>query len=138
MFGRKIEKDPQKALDNANKTLNNPLLKGVTKAFLGNDFVEQTDNALAQAQVGINMQKQYQAQSGLDATAEVMSIEDTGKMVNMNPVVRLKLKAQPMMGMPPFEIDGETIVSKISIPRVGDTIKIKYNPVDPTQFTVAQ
>ena len=138
MFGRKIEKDPQKALDNANKTLNNPLLKGVTKAFLGNDFVEQTDNALAQAQVGINMQKQYQAQSGLDATAEVLSIEDTGKMVNMNPVVRLKLKAQPMMGMPPFEVAGETIVSKISIPRVGDTIKIKYNPVDPTQFTVAQ
>ncbi len=138
MFGRKIEKDPQKALDNANKTLNNPLLKGVTQAFLGNDFVEQTDNALAQAQVGINIQKQYQAHSGLDATAEVLSIEDTGKMVNMNPVVKLKLKAQPMMGMPPFEIAGETIVSKISIPRVGDTIKIKYNPVDPTQFTVAQ
>ena len=55
MFGRKIEKDPQKALDQANKTLNNPLLKGVTKAFMGKGFVEQTDNALAQAQNAVDM-----------------------------------------------------------------------------------
>lgn len=137
MFGRKIEKDPQKALDNANKTLNNPLIKGMNKVFMGKDFVDQTDNAMAKAQDAINMQKQYQSQTGLDATAVVVAIQDTGKLINMNPVVTLTLKVQPAIGGAAFDTVGETIVSKIAIPRVGDTIKIKYNPTNPTQFTVA-
>jgi len=137
MFGKKIEKDPQKALDQANKTLNNPLLKGVTKAFLGKDFVDQTDNALAQAQAGINMANasQQMAQMGLDATADVVAIEDTGALINFNPVVKLTLKVQPAYG-PAFDVTGQTMVSKIAIPRVGDKIRIKYSPTDPSQFTV--
>jgi hypothetical protein len=31
---------------------------------------------------------------------------------------------------------GQDMVSKIAIPRKGDTIKIKYNPADPKQFVV--
>ncbi len=137
MFGRKIEKDPQKALDNANKTLNNPLLKGVTKAFMGKDFVEQTDSAMAQAQAAINMQKSYLAQSGMDATAVVTAIKDTGKMINNDPVLELTLQVTPAIGGPAFEVTGESIVSKIAIPRKGETIKIKYNPATPSQFVVA-
>ncbi len=137
MFGKKIEKDPQKALDQANKTLNNPLLKGVTKAFMGKDFVDQTDNALAQAQAGINMANasQQMGQMGLDATADVVAIEDTGALINFNPVVKLTLKVQPAYG-PAFDVTGQTMVSKIAIPRVGDKIRIKYSPTDPSQFTV--
>lgn len=136
MFGRKIEKDPQKALDQANKTLNNPLLKGVTKAFMGKDFVEQTDNALAQAQNAVDMQKQFQNPDGMETTAMVMAIQDTGKMINNNPVVVLTLTINAAYGATLPNVTGETIVSKIAIPRVGDTIRIKYNPVNPMQFTV--
>ncbi len=137
MFGRKIEKDPQKALDQGKKTLNNPLLKGVTKAFMGQDFVDQTDNAMNQAQQALDAQKsgQWLAMSGMPATAEVLSIQDTGKLVNMNPIVILKVKVNSTMGAA-FETTGEVMVSKIAIPRVGDTINIKYNPADPTQFAV--
>jgi len=136
MFGRKIEKDPQKALDQANKTLNNPLLKGVTKAFMGKDFVEQTDNAMAQAQSAIDMQKQFQNPEGMETTAVVTAIQDTGKSINDNPVVVLTLTINAAYGGTIPNVTGETIVSRIAVPRTGDTIRIKYNPTNPMQFTV--
>ena len=135
MFGRKIEKDPQKALDQANKTLNNPLVKGLNKAFMGKDFVEQTDKAMAQAQNAIDMQKQFQNPDGMETTAVVTAIQDTGKMINDNPVVVLSLTINAAYGGA-LPVTGETIVSKIAIPRAGDTIRIKYNPTNPMQFTV--
>ena len=137
MFGRKIEKDPQKALDNAKKTVNSGLMGGLTKAFMGKDFVDDMNNAMDQGQAAIDMQKsgQWLAQSGMPATAEVVSIEDTGALINMNPVVKLTLKVTPQFGAP-FDAVGESMVSKIAIPRKGDTVNIKYNPVDTTQFVI--
>ena len=137
MFGRKIEKDPQKALDNAKKTMNSGLTGGLTKAFMGKDFVNDMNGAMDKGQAALDMQKsgQWIAQAGMDATAQVVSIQDTGSLINMNPVVILQLKVQPAMGAP-FETTAQTVVSKIAIPRVGDTIKIKYNPADPKQIAV--
>ena len=137
MFGRKIEKDPQKALDNAKKNMNSGLTGGLTKAFMGKDFVDDMNNAMNKGQAALDMQKsgQWIAQAGMDATAQVVSIKDTGSLINMNPVVILQLKVQPAMGAA-FETTAQTMVSKIAIPRVGDTIKIKYNPADPTQIAV--
>ena len=80
MFGRKIEKDPQKALDNAKKTMNTGLMGGLTKAFMGKDFVDDMNNAMNKGQAALDMQKsgQWLAQAGMPATAVVESIEDTG------------------------------------------------------------
>ncbi len=132
------EEDPQKALDKGRDTVNKGLMGGLTKAFMGQEFVDKMNNAMDQGQAALDMQKsgQWIAQTGLEATAEVVDIADTGALINMNPVVRLSLKVTPSMGMPPFEVTGETMVSKIAIPRKGDTIKIKYNPADPKQFAV--
>ena len=137
MFGRKIEKDPQKALDNAKKTMNSGLTGGLTKAFMGKDFVNDMNNAMDKGQAALDMQKSgaWIAQSGMDATAEVLSIQDTGSLINMNPVVVLQLKVQPTVGAE-FTTTAQTMVSKIAIPRVGDKIKIKYNPANPTQIAV--
>src|ERR1700690_395120 len=137
MFGRKIEKDPQKALDNAKKTMNSGLTGGLPKAFMGKDFVNDMNGAMDKGQAALFMQKsgQWIAQAGMDATAQVVSIQDTGSLINMNPVVILQLKVQHAMGAP-FETTAQTVVSKIAIPRVGDTIKIKYNPADPKQIAV--
>jgi archaellin len=137
MFGRKIEKDPQKALDNAKKTMNSGLTGGLTKAFMGKDFVNDMNNAMDKGQAALDMQKSgyWLAQSGMPATAVVESIEDTGQLVNMNPIVKLSLKVTPQMGAP-FDATGTAMVSKIAIPRKGDSINIKYNPADPTQFAV--
>ena len=137
MFGRKIEKDPQKALDNAKKTLNTGLTGGLTKAFMGKDFVDDMNNAMNKGQAALDMQKSdaWIAQSGMDATADVLGIQDTGTEINSNPVVALQLKVQPAMGAE-FTTTAQAMVSKIAIPRVGDKIKIKYNPADPTQIAV--
>jgi hypothetical protein len=138
-FGKKKEDEtPQEALDHAKKTMNSGLTGGLTKAFMGQGFVDKMNNAMDQGQAAINMQNsgQWLLQTGLEGSAEVVSIEDTGKLINFNPVVKLTLKVTPTMGMPAFQTVGETTVSKIAIPRKGETVKIKYNPVDPAQFVV--
>ena len=71
----------------------------------------------------------------MPATAVVESIEDTGSLINMNPVVKLTLKVTPQYGAA-FDTVGTSMVSKIAIPRKGETVNIKYNPADTTQFVI--
>ena len=136
-FGKKVEKDPQKALDNAKKTMNSGITGGLTKAFMGKDFVNNMNSAMDQGQAALDglQQQQWLAQNGLDATAEVVMVQDTGATVNMNPVVLLQMKVTPVAGAP-FDVTTQTMVSRISVPRTGDKIKIKYNPANPQQVAV--
>ncbi len=136
-FGKKIEKDPQKALDNAKKTMNSGITGGLTKAFMGKDFVNDMNSAMNQGQAALDglQQQQWLAQNGLDATAEVVMVQDTGATVNMNPVVLLQMKVTPVAGVP-FDVTTQTMVSRIAVPRAGDKIKIKYNPANPQQVAV--
>ena len=136
-FGKKMEEDPQKALDNAKNTLNTGLVGGLTKAFMGKDFVDKMNNSMNQAQSaldGVN-QMNWLAQNGADAAAEVLSVANTGATVNMNPVVEMKLRLTTPVGTS-FETIGRAMVSRIAVPRTGDKIRVKYNPADPAQFTV--
>jgi len=136
-FGKKIEKDPQKALDNAKKTMNSGITGGLTKAFMGKDFVNDMNSSMNQAQSALDgiQQQQWLAQNGLDATAEVVMVQDTGSTVNMNPVVLIQMKVTPAAGAP-FDVTTQTMVSRIAVPRAGDKIKIKYNPANPQQVAV--
>jgi hypothetical protein len=136
-FGKKVEKDPQKALDNAKKTMNSGISGGLTKAFMGKDFVNNMNSAMDQGQAALDglQQQQWLAQNGLDATAEVVMVQDTGATVNMNPVVLLQMKVTPVAGAP-FDVTTQTMVSRIAVPRAGDKIKIKYNPANPQQVAV--
>ena len=138
-FNKKQEEDPQRALENAYKTLNNGLVGGLAKTFLGGDFVDKMNSGMDQAQSAIDgvNQNNWLSQNGLDAFAEVLSVADTGATVNMNPVVEMKLKVATPTGVV-FETVARTMVSRIAVPRTGDTIKIKYNPADPTQIFVMQ
>lgn len=126
----KKDEDPQKAMDNARSTVNDGLMGGLTKAFMGQGFVDKMNNALDGAQ-----NAQMVAQTGLEATAEVTAIQDTGATINDSPVVMLSVKATTMMGTQ-FDTTGRVMVSRLAIPRIGDKIKIKYNPVDPTQIAI--
>ena len=138
LFGKKeIEKDPQKALENADKTLNTGLTGFMTKTFMGKDFTDKMNASLDQAKNAMAMagDNSNLAQTGVPATAEVVTIEDTGMLINYNPVVKMHLKIQPQFGVP-FEVVASTMVSKIAIPRVGDKINIKYNPADTSKILV--
>lgn len=136
-MGKKPEKDPEKALDQTDKVLNTGVTGFLTKTFLGKDFVDGQNEALALGKSAINLQKSQQnlQQNGLPATAEVVTIQDTGQLINFNPVVIMQLKVQPQFEAP-FEATVQTMVSKIAVPKVGDTISIKYNPADRTQVVV--
>lgn len=136
-FGKKKTDDPKEALENADKALNKGVSGFMAKTFMGKDFVDK-------ANAGIDMAKQYTdfdgkhaqlMQTGLPGVAEVLSIADTGALVNFNPVVQMKLKVQPQFG-PEFTTDVQTAVSKIAVPRVGDKLNIKYNPANQTELII--
>ncbi|MCJ7518407.1 MAG: hypothetical protein MUO42_01875 [Anaerolineaceae bacterium] len=137
-FGKgKDDDDPKKALDKANNVLNKGLMGGITKAFMGKDFVDKANSGINMANQALDGQAlaQQLAQTGADATAEVVSIQDTGATVNMNPVVVLVLKVKPAAG-DEFQTAGQMTISRLAIPRAGDKIKIKYNPENNTQFVI--
>jgi hypothetical protein len=142
MFGmdkkmKEMKNDPEKALEYSDKKLNKGITGFATKAFMGKDFVEDMNKGLAAGRDAVEMQKSFQNpdQNGLPATAEVVTIQDTGELINYNPVVIMQLKVQPQYE-PPFETNVRAIVSKIAIPRVGDTINIKYAPADRTKISI--
>lgn len=136
-FGKKKTDDPKEALKDADKALNKGVSGFMAKTFMGKDFMNK-------ANAGLDMAKQYtdydgkKAQlmaTGLGGTAEVLTIADTGAMVNYNPVVKMKLKVQPQYGVE-FETEVETVVSKIAVPRVGDKLNIKYNPANNSDLII--
>ena len=133
----KNKKDPKKALEDADKAINKGLMGGLTKAFMGKDFVDQANQALNMANQTLDQGAlaEQLAQTGADATAEVIAIQDTGATVNMNPVVLLTLKITPKSGEA-FQTAGQLMVSRLNVPRPGDQIKIKYNPDNITQFVI--
>lgn len=135
-FGKK-EEDPKKNLENAEKTLNTGLTGMLTKGFMGKDFVNKMNAGIEMGKNAIDGQQQGQwlAQYGMAATGEVLSIEDTGTLINYNPVVKLKIKITPSYGAA-FETSGTSMVSKIAIPRVGDKVNVKYNPNQLDQFVI--
>jgi hypothetical protein len=124
-------------LDNAKKTMNSGITGGLTKAFMGKDFVNDMNSAMNQGQAALDglQQQQWLAQNGLEATADVVMVTDTGATVNMNPVVLIQMKVTPVAGAP-FDVTTQTMVSRIAVPRAGDKIKIKYNPANPQQVAV--
>jgi hypothetical protein len=134
---KKQEEDPQKALDNARNSLNKGITGGLTKAFMGKDFVNKMNSTMDQGQAALEglQQQQWLAQNGVEGSADVVSVQDTGATVNMNPVVLLQLKVTPMAG-PAFDITTQTMVSRIAVPRSGDKVKIKYNPANPQQIVI--
>ena len=141
MFGKKKDEnlnDPKQALDNAQNTLNKGITGGLTKAFMGKGFVDSMNATINQGKQVVNdvEQQQQLAQTGADATAEVVMIQDTGARVNSNPMVVLTLKVTPANGGAVFGTSGQVVVPLIAIPRVGDQVKIKYNPMNPMQFTL--
>lgn len=143
MFSKFVKKsmneNPQEALDEGRKSLNKGITGGLTKAFMGQEFVDKMNDAMDKGQSAIDMQKSGNmlAMTGVEGSAVVVAIEDTGTLINMNPVVKLTLKVTPSVpGMPPFDTVGQTAVSKIAIPRKGETIKIKYNVANPAEFIV--
>lgn len=136
-FGKKGTMDPKEALDKADKTLNKGVMGFMTKTFMGKGFVDTMNQAVDQGRGAMDQVQMQQEllQSGVSASAEVMSIQDTGQLINYNPVVIMQLKVKADYGGE-FDTTTQMVVSKIAVPRVGDTIQIKYDPADTSKVAI--
>jgi hypothetical protein len=75
-------------------------------------------------------------ESGVNAPAEVVSIQDTGSSVNGNPRVQITARVSPADGSTPFEVSGKQLVSRVAIPRAGDAVTVRYDPDDHTNCAI--
>jgi len=64
-------------------------------SFMGQGFVDKMNSTMDQGQAAMDSvnQTSWVAQNGLEASAEVLSVADTGAMVNMNPVCRVEAES---------------------------------------------
>jgi Short C-terminal domain len=69
--------------------------------------------------------------NGIQARATITNVQDTGMMINNNPRVKLTLQVTPD-GDVPFEATKKVTVSRIAIPRIGDSLWVRYDPADPS------
>ena len=136
-FGKKPSDDPKEAINNADNALNKGVSGFMAKTFMGKDFVDKANASLDMAKkyTDYDGKNAMLMQTGLPGTAEVLTIADTGALVNFNPVVQMKLKVQPQFG-PEFTVDVQTAVSKIAVPRVGDKLNVKYNAANQTDLII--
>jgi len=131
------QEEPRKALENARNAVNKGAAGRISKVFMGQAFADKMNSAMDRGQaalVGVN-QMGWVARHGVEASAEVLSVADMGTMINMNLVVEMKLTVTPAAGAA-FETIARTMVSRIAVPRKGDKIRIKYNPIDIRQIFV--
>lgn len=73
------------------------------------------------------------AQTGKRASAVVLSARETGLTVNLARLVRFDLRVEPDDG-PAFELRKRKLVPRSAVPRVGETVGIRYDPDDPSRF----
>ncbi|MBP2110458.1 hypothetical protein J2Z70_000597 [Paenibacillus silagei] len=128
LFGKK--KEPQDRLEQAEKLMNKGMSGLVMKTMVSKeqrDLINQSLDTAKQAQL---------ASSGtvpLSATAIVISVTDTGKLINFDPIVVLVLNVTENDGST-YQKTLETLVSKIQIPRAGDRVGLGHNPANPSEL----
>ncbi|MEN1987773.1 hypothetical protein [Paenibacillus hubeiensis] len=127
-FGRKNKQEDAiaKADTLMNKGLTGMLMKGMVPKQYRNAINQSLDSA-RQAQL---------AASGslpIAATATVVSVTDTGKLINFDPIVVLVLDVTETDGSR-YRRTLETLVSKMQIPRAGDRVGLGKNPANPAEL----
>lgn len=123
MFGSKDAKSrEEKGKEQLDKIAQGKGLTGkLSQAFMGAEATAQVQ----QANEAIKNADAMQAMQGMGmptVEAKVVSVADTGKLVNFDPIVDVTL-----------EVDGttvelQTLVSKLQIPRAGDTALLMPMP----------
>ena len=73
--------------------------------------------------------------TGVEADATILAISDTGVTINKNPYVKLRLRVEPM-GMAAYETEVKAMVSRLSIPGPGDSVRVKFDPNKPEDVIV--
>jgi hypothetical protein len=75
-------------------------------------------------------------EAGVDAQAQILSVQDTGMTVNNNPRVKLTMGVSPPDGSAAFEVSTKVTVSRVNVPRPGDGFTVRYDPDDHENFAI--
>ncbi|MFJ9211104.1 hypothetical protein CU044_3800 [Streptomyces sp. L-9-10] len=130
---RKRKSREERAAEIANKMASGKGFYGrTTRAFVGRE-----DFASLQGSIGAYNStghvQQLLAAGAPTTLAVVVSISDTGKLVNFDPIVDLVVRPAGAAD----HIALQTIVSKLAIPRTGDQVLLVADPSRPGGFLYA-
>ncbi|MDX3572618.1 hypothetical protein [Streptomyces sp. ID05-47C] len=107
----------------------------ITRATLGGEDYAKLQQSIGAYNSGATVQ-QLLAMGVPTTTAVVVSISDTGRLVNFDPVVDLVLQLTGA-GATVDPITLQTIVSKLRIPRPGDQVLLIADPANPGGYLYA-
>lgn len=100
-----------------------------SKATLANamDRMKSANEFMAQQTQAANI-----AATGVDATAMISAVAQTGAMINMQPTLKLDLTVLPD-GLPPYPASVTQVVEQIYLSKAvtGQSVPIKVDPNDP-------
>jgi hypothetical protein len=132
LFGKRKSRE-ERGLEIANKVASGKGFYGrMTKSFVGAEDFAKIQQSVGAVNSGIDAQ-QLLAMGAPTITALVVSVHDTGRLVNYDPVVDLVLR--PIGSQ--HQIVLQTIVSKLRVPRPGEQVRLLHNPRQPDGFLYA-
>ncbi len=78
-----------------------------------------------------------QIRNGIDTSAKVLKVWDTGVSINDNPQVGLQLEIVPESRIP-YTAEAKTVVSRLTVAQVqpGITAQVRYDPLKPERVQV--
>jgi hypothetical protein len=103
----------------------------MTKAFVGAADFGRIQGAVGALNTGIDVQAMV-AMGAPTVPAAVVSIADTGQLVDYDPIVDLVVQLPDE-----HRTALRTIVSKLRVPRVGETVRLLADPRQPGAYLYA-
>jgi hypothetical protein len=87
----------------------------------------QANEMMAQQTAAANI-----AATGVDASATIVAVQDTGAQVNMQPMCSIDLTVMPD-GLPPYPVTVRQVVPMVQLPALqpGKTLNVKVDPNNP-------
>ncbi|UXX91891.1 hypothetical protein N7U49_04995 [Streptomyces sp. AD2-2] len=132
IFGRRKSRE-ERAAEIAGQVASGRGFYGrTTRAFLGNEDFARVQQSIGAYNSGLAVQ-QLLAAGAPTITAVVVSIGDTGQLVNHDPVVDLVVQPAGRTD----HIALRTVVSKLRIPRTGDQVLLVADPAHPGAYLYA-
>ena len=132
IFGRRKSRE-ERAAEIAGQVASGKGFYGrTTRAFLGNEDYARVQQSIGAYNSGLAVQ-QLLAAGVPTITAVVVSIGDTGQLVNHDPVVDVVVQPTGRTD----RIALQTVVSKLRIPRTGDQVLLVADPAHPGAYLYA-
>jgi len=123
-------KDAEVSLKKADKMINKGFFGWLNRIFIGKKNTNDLNKTITDSNETLSLMKKRKElmNTGKDASAIVLSIAETGKILEyLGPVIKIRLNVMSDIAGP-FEIETEQISSQFVVPKIGDRVNIKYNP----------